>query len=408
MNSASRKNLPHLVTNFGNLEPAPVLNGLFRFLNKAQANIVPGARKYHQIQPVTSVNATAFTGSNYFIDFNLPMNVDMIDEEVLEVTLKNNNILTAWTADASVPFWFQRIEIRHDGEIKQTLRDLHLYLDNTMFQNQEDRERLHPLTGINPETYKADTAVVSVGAGSTSTFRLKLNSFITKCNIFLKGISGQVVVRCYPQNISAFSTSAVNSSIELQSATLLLREVNLSPEAEAKLSLVHRSNVDYRFIDVVHEETTISLTAGSTTRYVTNNFHDNLYSHVVVLTRANNATGADLERFVAHSNVYLEDVAGQNLSNGIQWTDSLLRHVVYLSNFPNTMSLQADMNIYVPKVPSLSPEKAYKTGVNNGSDILPRNTKVCINPSSTATRKVDVLCYAYMHCRIEGGKINIY
>ena len=213
MNSASRKNLPHLVSNLSSLEPAFVLNGLFKFANKAHANVVPGARKYHQIQPVTSVNATAFTGNNYFIDFNLPMNIDMIDEEIVELTLKNNNYITAWEAEASVPFWFQRVEIRHDGEIKQTLRDLHMYLDNTMFQDDSERAKLNPLVGISASTYKADTSVLTVAPSGTATFRLKLNSFITRCSLFLRGLGGQVVVRCYPQSIGTFSTSAVNSSI---------------------------------------------------------------------------------------------------------------------------------------------------------------------------------------------------
>lgn len=406
--AVTKRNLPHVVSNLSNLEPAPVLNGLFRFMNKAQANNVNGSHKYHQIQPVTTVSTSAFTSTNYFFDFNLPMNVDMIDDEQLEITLKNTDAATDWNAEASVPFWFQRIEIRHDGEIKQTIRDLHLYLDNTMYQDDFARAKLEPSTGIDTSTYQAKSSVLQVDANSTATFRLRLNSIISKCNLYLKGLKGQLVVRVYPQTISRFSSSAVNSSIQLQTATLLLREFTLTPEASSRLEVIHRSNVDYRYVDVIHEETVLSLTANALTKYVTNNFHDQLYSHLVVLTRTSNCSLGALEEFLDQTSVYIEDVAGMNLSNGIQWTDEQLRKVVYVANFPNTMALQPNMNIYVPKSPSLNPELSYKRGVNNGSEVLPRNAKVCIVPATTASRQVDILCYAYFHLRVEGGRINIY
>ena len=404
----SRKNLPHLVSNLKSLDPEPVLAGLFKFVNKQQVGVVPGSHRYHQLQPLTTVNPSAFTNTNYYIDFNLPMNVDQIDEEILEVTLKNNQVADTWTANASVPFWFQRIEIRHDVEIKQTLRDIHMYLDQTMYQNDFDRDKLVPLNGINASTYKADATTLTIQANSTATYRLRLNSIITRCNLFVRALRGQVVVRIYPQAISTFSNSARNADITLEQATLLVRELNLTPDATARLEAIHRSNVDYRFVDVIHEETNLNLTSGATFKYVTNNFHDTLYSHLVVLTRDSNPTLGDLEVFLRHSKVFIEDVAGQNLSNGIQWTDELLRKVVYTSNFPNTMALQTDMNVYVPKSPSVNPETSYKRGLNNGYDILPRNAKLCIVPSATAQVKVDILCYAYLHLRVENGKINIY
>lgn len=403
-----RKNLPHIVANLRSLEPAAVLNGLFRFANKAQTSNVPGSHRYHQIQPITTVNPSAFTNTNYYIDFNLPMNVDQINEELLEVTLKNNHVASSWTANASVPFWFQRIEIRHDGEIKQTLRDVHLYLDQTMYRDDFERAKLMPLNGISDATYKADATTLTIGPNSTATYRLKLNSIISKCSLFLRALHGQVVVRVYPQAIATFSNSAQNANITLEQSTLLLRELNLSTDASARLETIHRSNVDYRFVDVVHEETSLNLTSGATFKYVTNNFHDTIYSHLVVLTRDSNPILSELEMFQKHTKVYVEDVAGQSLSNGIQWTDEELRTVVYTSNFPNTMALQSDMFIYVPKSPSLNPEQSYKTGVNNGYEILPRNTKLCIVPATTGQVKVDILCYAYMHLRVEGGKINIY
>ena len=82
----SRKNLPNIVSDPSILDTKPILNGLFKFQDKAQATNLPVSHKYHQIQTITTVQPTAFTTSNTFFDFNLPMNIDMLDEEILLIT----------------------------------------------------------------------------------------------------------------------------------------------------------------------------------------------------------------------------------------------------------------------------------------------------------------------------------
>jgi small nuclear ribonucleoprotein (snRNP)-like protein len=404
-----RKNLPHIASALNLLEPMPILNGLFRFQHKEQAYNLPCSHRYHQIQPITTVNATAFTNTNYFFDFNLPMNIDMIDEEILLFTLLNTGSSSAdWVANASVPFWFQRIEIRVDNEIKQTLRDIQLYLENTIYLNDFERQKQEPMIGLDKEQYKVKTDSTLVASGLTKTFRLRLNSFLSKCNINLKAIRGQIVVRVFPQAISAFSDSAVNANIQLQSPMLLVRECELTADGRNKMNMIHRQNVDYRYLDVVHEQAVVNLTSGSTYKYVTNNFHDTIYSHVVVLTRSANPTLAQLETFLEHLNIYLEDVSSASLSNGIQWSSDDLKQIVYQSHFPNAMTQAKDMNVYVPLVASLNPEEANKKGVQNGWDVLPRNSKLCINPKTSGQSQIDIVCYEYKHCRIENGKINLF
>ena len=403
----SRKNLPHIATDLAILEPKPLLNGLFKFLDKPQAINTPASTKYHQIQTITSVQTSAFQSSNNFFDFNLPMNIDVIDEEILLLTLLNTHASSSWISDAPASFFLQRCEIRLDNLILQTIRDIQLYMENTIYLDDFDRGKQEPMNAIDRTTYKVNTTAGTIAAGSTATFRLKLNTFLSKCNVFLKGVRGQIVFRFYPQSVGVFSASAQNGNLQLQSTMLLLREQELTPDARNKMNQIYRSNVDFRYIDAIHEQTVLSLVNNSTTKYVTNNFHDTVYSHLIVLTRASVIT-TGLTEFSQHNNVYLEDVSSMNLSNGIQWTDADLRLVVYQSHFPNDMTQQADMNVYVPLCASSSPEKAYKNGVENGWSVLPRNAKVCINPSSTFSGTVDILCYAYTHCRIENGKINIY
>ena len=406
--NSQRKNLPHIASALSVLEPTPILNGLFRFEHKEQAYNLPVSHRYHQIQTITTVAPTAFTNTNYFYDFNLPMNVDIVDEIILQVTLKNNDSSNNWVASASVPFWFQRIEIRIDNEIKQTIRDIQLYLDSTIYLDDFERKKNQPMIGLDRDTYQCSASDTTLASGESKTFKLRLNSFIERCNLFLKGVRGQIVIRVYPQAIASFSSSTTNPNVVLQSSLILLRELELSADGRNKMLTVHRNNVDHRYLDVVHEQAVVNMTANSTSKYVTNNFHDTLYSHVVVLTRVANPTLANLETFVQHANIYFEDVSSMNLSNGIQWSDDDLKQVVYQDHFPNSMTQQANMNVYVPLCATSNARESNKKGVNNGWEILPRNSKICINPKATATNQLDILAYEYKHVRLEGGRVNLF
>ena len=194
----SRKNLPNIVSDPSILDTKPILNGLFKFQDKAQATNLPVSHKYHQIQTITTVQPTAFTTSNTFFDFNLPMNIDMLDEEILLITLANSDASTAWVAAAPTSFWFQRLEVRHDNEIKQTIRDIQFYMEDTIYQNDFERDKKQPMNAIDKSTYKVNAATATVPVSSSASFRLKLNTLLSRCNIFLKGLSGQVVFRFYP------------------------------------------------------------------------------------------------------------------------------------------------------------------------------------------------------------------
>ena len=404
-----RKNIPNIASALNLLEPQPILNGLYRFEHKEQAFNLPVSHRYNVIQPITTVSSTFFNSSSNFIDFNLPMNIDLIDETTLEFTIANASGVTAWVANASVPNWFDRVEIREGTNIIQTIRDLDLYLDNTIYLNDFERAKNVPKIALDATSYQVNTSAGTVGTSSSNTYRMRIANVLTKCQIFMKAIRPQLVLRVYPKPISSFSSSTVNSSITLTAGTLLVRELQLTTDGKRKLMDVHRQNVDYRFLDPVHDQFSgQAMTSGTTIKLKTTNFQNSVYSHVLALTRASSPTLANLETFIQHSNVYFEDSASQNLSNGIQWSDGDLREIVYQSHFPNTMTLQTNMNVYVPLVGSMDPVKSYTDGVNLGWDVLPYNANVCIMPSSTSTYQVDVVAYVYRHARVEGGKLCLY
>lgn len=330
----------------------------------------------------------------------------MIDELILEFTLQNTDATTDWVASASVPFWFQRIEVLDGDKVIQTKRDLHLYLDNTIYLNDFERAKNLVNIGLDNSTYKANSTQCTIAHGgtNTATYRLKLRTFLDQCKIFVKGHNGLLHVKIYPQSVSTFSATSVTSLV-LNTMYLMVKELELTPDGRRKMMEIHQKNVDYRVLDIVDEHTSLALTSGSTTSYITNNFHNVVYSHVLALFRTQNATTTNIEKFKQHNNVYFQDASGNNLSNGIQWSDTDLRYMVYQDHFPNTMTQQTDMYVYVPLIASKDPVDAKMNGTVNGYDVLPRNAKLSVNAGATATQDLDIICYMYRHIRVQNGQL---
>ena len=175
-----RKNVPNIASDLSLLRPMKVLNGLYNFIHKEQAHNLPVSHKDHFVQPTTSINASAFQSSGYSFDINLPMNIDLIDEIILILQLKNTHGATTWEADTSAPFFIDRFEVRDERGIVQTRNSLDLYLDNTIYLNDFERAKNLVNIGLDSSTYKANATQVTLTAGNTKNYRIKLNTFLEK------------------------------------------------------------------------------------------------------------------------------------------------------------------------------------------------------------------------------------
>ena len=257
-----RKNVPNIASDLSLLRPMKVLNGLYNFIHKEQAHNLPVSHKYHSVQPTTSINTSAFQSSGYSFDINLPMNIDLIDEIILILQLKNTHGATTWEADTSAPFFIDRFEVRDERGIVQTRNSLDLYLDNTIYLNDFERAKNLVNIGLDNSTYKANATQVTITAGNTKNYRIKLNTFLEKCKIWIKGLRGQIVLRFYTNPVATFSNNAVNSSLTLNSASLLVRELELSRDGRNTMNLVHKENVDYRIVEPLTETVSLALTSG--------------------------------------------------------------------------------------------------------------------------------------------------
>lgn len=369
---------------------------------------------WHEVQSVTTIPATVFNGSNNFVDFIVPAHMQWYDKAYAEVTLVNGG--GSGDGDAVLAcgpcFLFSRVEVRVNGDIKQTVRDVELKLDHLMYNDKHHLERFEASTGYDPTSFVVDTTYGTIAdASGTKTYRIPVSTFLDKCGIPIMLCKDQIVIRFYSQNIANILTSgsaAVAASVTCTSFKLYVRELEGD---ETKLNKLKGKNIDWRFVDVIHEQASIALSSGSTTRYITNNFSENdLCSHVAVIIRSTTQTTTGPERFLdSASSIWFENSSGANMHNGIQWTNTRLLQQQYPEKFPNLMSQTTYGSVYVPVVNSEDPVKSYKDGVVVGAEYLSRNMKLAITPNESATRLVEILAHCFKHCRLSAsGKLDIY
>jgi len=403
-----RKNYPHTVSAV-DVEKAvvSVANGLYRY--KRVEHSISNNTKHvdHEIQPVTSISSTFYNGNNNFTDFNIPKHLDYYDDEYLEITLANGSGTADCVFGASTFFLNSRIEVRVDGQIKQTLRDTTMFQDYLLYNDQFHFERHEAQTAVDPTSYGIDTTFGTVGFGATRTWRLPLKTFLSQCGIPISACNNNITIRVYSNNVANLLASGTGSDLTCTSLRLFVREVKTN---SSKLRQLTSKNLDWKFLDSVVEEPSLALTNGSTTKYVTNNFdNSDLYSHLSVVIRNTTMTSNHLEDFLDNaSKVYFEDQSGQSLHNGIQWSNTQLLEKVYPEKFPNMVSQTAQRAIYLPLIPSSDPVNDYKQGSMGGSDTLHKNMKICIESNATATRLVTITGKIYRHVRLAQGKLDIY
>jgi hypothetical protein len=131
-----------------------------------------------------------------------------------------------------------------------------------------------------------------------------------------------------------------------------------------------------------------------------------LCSHLWVLIRSSTPTGLAQDDYLKiATKVWLEDEAGQNVTNGIQWQGEDLLNFVFADKFKN--NAKSAHGLYLPLCPSQDPVSDYNTGSQTGVQPLSRNMKLCIESSNSDTYYVSVIAMCQKHVRIEGGHMKI-
>jgi hypothetical protein len=400
------KNLPHL-SSLVNLEKVvqPVLGGLYNFKQSSQAITSTAQSKHHEIQPITSVSTTVFAGTNNFVDVNVPKHLGYVEDIYAEITLANASDDTNVVLGAPPCFLFSRVEVRCGSKILETVRDVELFNHETIYKDYFHLQRMENSTAIDPTTFGVDTTLGTVVAEGSKTYRIPIRCLLNGLPISI--VNDQITVRFYSQNVANVIASGTASDITCTGFKLFIRELDTDDNVLRQLA---SKSLDWRYLAPKHEETNIVLTSGSTSTYICNNFDDSdLCSHLMVLIRSTTLTSTGLCNYLDNATrCYVEDVSGQSLSNGIQWTNTQLLNDVYPKAFENMMSQTSNKSILLPLCPSPKPLDDFKRGHVNGMMKLQRNMKVNILANSSATRNVNIIAYVFRHVRIQGGSLDIF
>ena len=398
-----RLHFPH-VKSLVDLEKTvtPVFNNLYRFKRPEHA-VTSGNLRHviHELQPKVSPAGTFFNSVNQFVDVDIPKHLHYLDQLDVNLVITNNDAMA--DSFSSLPSnLFSRIEVRVGSDIKQTVTDLEQWFDQVVYPDPWEQIRHQAARVYSAEDYGVDTSVeIAIGADS-NTIRVPINTFLTKCGIPPAICDDQITLRFYSQ---VASNVLGTGDVTLKTFNVHARELRGNDDT---LRTVARPHLDWRFLDAKHEEKVLSLTNGSTTTWVLNNFsEDDLCSHMWVVVRNSSLAGANRDTMLSNvvSRMWLEDESGQNITNGIQWAGDDLLAQIYPDKFTNTAYLSH--GLYLIFCPATDPVADSREGAVSGAQALSRNIKLRITSAATGNYTCTVLAMCHRHARISGGKATI-
>jgi hypothetical protein len=381
------------------------MKGLLKFPNPEHA-VTNGYKRHviHELQPRRVPQTDFYSGTNNFVDVELPMDMHEIDKIDLHQNITNSD-----TADTSfnnaVSNLVSRMEVRVGSEIKETVTDIEQWISQVPYQDPWALDRLQDVEKIDPTTYKAGAngSLFEIATTASALVRTPIRCFVNAAGVPTSAINDQVTLRFYSQNATNVISNATD--FDLDDFKLHVRELrSLDQDMSRKVN----SNLDWRYLQPKIEERSIALTNGTVTKTTLNNYNaDDLCSHLWVLVRTSSHTGTAQDDYLtgAVSKVWLEDEAGQNITNGIQWTSADLLDKVYPDKFAN--KAKDYHGLYLPLCPSQDPAADYNKGAQTGVMTLSRNMKLCLEGAATATRFVSVIAMCQRHIRAENGKVQI-
>ena len=370
-------------------------NGLFNWKNPDQAIVHNVERNNYKLQPQITPPGTFVQSGNQYVDYKLTKEITgSVEEMEWRFTLNNANASPVST-DTSVPFWVDRVEVRSGSQILQTIENDALYLNNSAYVTRDELRKYEQMNLVDKDTF--GHKAVSIPANDSYKFILKIRTLLNS-GVILNGLKQELTIRIYSRAISAWSSDANRGDISLSDAHLWVREVRHLEDVEQK------PNMAYRHLDYVHEQANINFSAGTTTKYITNNFSEqDLASHIVCLVRNAGAANTDAEDLKQVNEIYLEDESGRNLNNGNQYSDAEMASE-YLKVMPNSMPLSGKAVFVFTH--SQNPTEDHNKGSVNGYAPLKENFKVCINPNHTGTHQLDIYARVYKLVLVNNGVLT--
>jgi hypothetical protein len=364
----NRKNLIHTIPT---VDPHAFVQigpkGLFNLKANQAINLNVQSR-FHDVNPPTT--PTTFTSASY-MDFKIPQTLDILDKITLFLTLANAHATTDWEADLPTEFWVRRVEVRQQGEvIGAPLTPLDLYLRHTAFKTFEELQHQKDRNGLDSATYQDNAAALTVGALSSATFSLDLETCLDQSQILISGLRHEISIRVYLENIANFSDNGGNADITLTEAKMRLREQFYPVQDVQRIREKYNGDVDHRYCEALIEQRTETLTGGTNNKLITQTFDGELSAVTFVVIRNMSDIDANSHTFIQCANIHFEDQSNHNLNNGIVYTDADLRNYVYPMYFNNNMSISTGNKYVYPIVHCVDPIAAIKKGQQSGYQVL--------------------------------------
>jgi hypothetical protein len=384
--------------------PPNARNSLFH-LKGNQALNINATYRYHDVQPTGSTPTTM--ASSQKVEFLVPNYLHVVDKMNYYFTLTNGHGSTSWESDLPFEYSLRYVEIKQGGQLIQTIYPDDLYVRHTIILNPDELINQEVNNALDPTSRQGDNTVSTIAAAASATLNVQIDNVVTLCNLLVSALQPVSVIIHY-QDIANISNSAVNSSIAVSGQKLRVREQFYSDPDVNRMMSNYRQGVDHRFCACIIETYTTTLAANTINKRTLEAYNGELSPLQVVMVRDLSDIDANTDACVAVSTIHRENASGNNLDNGITWTDADLRTHIYPQFFPNNQS-QTSGNKYVyTLVSSMDPVRALKEGINSGYTVLNPKTQLCINPGGSAlsSHTIDYLCYIYKHVRVNGdGKI---
>lgn len=378
-------------------------NKQFNWKHADQAYVNPIKHKTIQLSPQTPVSSSFFNTANNWIDFWYPSSIDTIEDNYIMVTLANSSTTVANVNAVPPLFNFSRMELRVNDSIVQTLYPTeHLYIDQVVYHGGVNEMTIQEVNSdIDASTFDVNTTYDTTPISGNITYRIQIPSLLTKCGICLSTLDQKVVLRCYSNTYNFSSGSASTETVQ----DMLMYVQYAQASNSSIVQRLKSQSLDYRFVDCLLEQASVTLTAGTKTTYICQNFDDTmLASSVFVYFRTANDTIAFQSVL---NNIWFQDSSGSSYDGtGIEWSATHLLNKTYPDVYENMLSQKKP--IYVALLGSGNAKEDYLKGSVSGYIQLGRAMKLNINASVSGTYQMTICANIYKHVRVANSKLTVF
>lgn len=214
----------------------------------------PYVPKQNLILAQTSVPQTAFQGTQYNIEFEIPRHLGkMLDNQLnFQITFPNAGVSALSASVMPTTFWCDAIEILYNGNVVERVEREEIHQETLQYLT--DPELLKQARRLNADATTGGTTTFSVPPGGvTKSFWLPLwANALSSAQPYIRGFDGTWKYKLYlTDNIWATGDGLPNSGLAnptLNQMYMYITEAGLQPGVESAVMSAHSSGAVYRTV----------------------------------------------------------------------------------------------------------------------------------------------------------------